>query len=365
MPERQHNHFPLNAWYVAARDVEVGRALLARVICNQKVVLYRQGDGSVAALEDACWHRLLPLSMGKLDGDDVVCGYHGLQFNSQGQCTHMPTQQTINPSACVRAYPVLLRHRYIWIWPGDPTRADPGLIPDIHWNDDPAWAGDGRVIHAKCDYRLVLDNLMDLSHEAFVHGSSLGHKEVGAAPTVATHGARVATVTRWMENIEPPPFWGSQMKAVHGHAGRTDRWQVIRFEAPNSIVLDVGVAMPGSGALTADGRPGERSQGVTLRVCHTVTPETDATCHYYWSTMRNYRLDDQALTTRLTEGTAAIFREDEHVLQAQQVAMTANPDKEFYNIDIDAGSVWMRRLIDDMVARERPSAPVIPIRQAG
>ena len=134
-----------------------------------------QGGRSGRALEDACWHRLVPLSKGRLDGDEVVCGYHGLVYNAQGRCTFMPSQETINPSACVRAYPVVERHRFIWLWPGDPALADPALVPDMHWNDDPAWAGDGKTIHVKCDYRLVVDNLMDLTHETFVHGSSIGN----------------------------------------------------------------------------------------------------------------------------------------------------------------------------------------------
>ena len=92
--------FPLNAWYAAAYDVEVVQQLLARTICKQKVVLFRKTDGSVAVLEDACWHRLLPLSMGRLQGDQVTCGYHGLVYNAEGRCTHMPSQETINPTAC-------------------------------------------------------------------------------------------------------------------------------------------------------------------------------------------------------------------------------------------------------------------------
>ena len=174
-------HFPLNAWYAAAYDVEVGRALFPRTVCQQKLVLYRQTDGRVAALEDACWHRLLPLSMGRLEGDEVVCGYHGLVFNAEGRCTHMPSQETLNPSACVRRFPVAEKHRFIWVWPGDPALADESLIPDLHWNHDPAWAGDGKMIRVKCDYRLVIDNLMDLTHETFVHGSSIGNRAVAEA----------------------------------------------------------------------------------------------------------------------------------------------------------------------------------------
>lgn len=339
----QPRPFPLNAWYAAAWDVEVKRALMPRTICGQHMVFYRKGDGGVAALADACWHRLVPLSRGRLVGDEVVCGYHGLVFNPQGRCTHMPSQETINPSACVRSYPVAEKHRFIWVWPGDPALADPATIPDLHWNLDPDWAGDGSVIHVKCDYRLVLDNLMDLTHETFVHGSSIGNDAVAEAPFETTHGERTATVTRWMRDIEPPPFWRAQL----GKPGRVDRWQIIRFEAPATIAIDVGVAPAGTGA-----PEGDRSQGVNGMVLNTITPESDRTCHYFWAFARNYRRDEQALTTQLREGVASIFREDEEILEAQQRAMDENPGRVFYNLNIDSGSMWARRLIDARIAAE-------------
>jgi phenylpropionate dioxygenase-like ring-hydroxylating dioxygenase large terminal subunit len=341
--------FPLNAWYAAAWDVEVKRALLSRTICNRKVVLYRRQDGTAAALEDACWHRLAPLSKGRLDGDNVVCGYHGLVFNVQGRCVFMPSQETINPSACVRSYPVAEKHRFVWIWPGDPALADPAKIPDLHWNQDPDWASDGRTIIVKCDYRLVLDNLMDLTHETFVHGSSIGNDAVAEAPFQTTHGERTVTVTRWMRDIDPPPFWAGQL----GKPGKVDRWQIIRFEAPATIAIDVGVAPAGSGA-----PEGDRSQGVNGFVLNTITPQTDSTCLYFWAFARNYDILNQARTTQLREGVERIFREDEEVLEAQQVAMEENKGRVFYNLNIDAGSMWARRLIDRMIEAEQPATPM-------
>ena len=363
------DHFPLNAWYAAAYDVEVARTLLARTICNQKLVMFRKTDGQVAVLEDACWHRLLPLSMGRLDGDELTCGYHGLVYNAQGRCTHMPSQETLNPSACVRSFPVVEKHRFVWVWRGDPAKADPALVPDMHWNDDAKWAGDGKLITVKCDYRLVIDNLMDLTHETFVHGSSIGQRAVAEAPFVATHGDRTATVTRWMENIEAPPFWAGQIKQARGYEGPVDRWQIIRFEAPATVCIDVGVAEAGTGAVPPGGNQGDphlsdRSKGVNGFVLNTVTPETGKTCHYFWAFARNYCLGEQRLTHQLREGVASIFREDELVLEAQQKAMDEHPDHQFYNLNIDAGSMWARRLIDAMVARERAPSPVIPIRRA-
>jgi vanillate O-demethylase monooxygenase subunit len=336
--------WPFNAWYAAAWDHEVKRSLLARTICGEKLVLYRQPDDRLVALQDACWHRLLPLSKGHLlDDGGLVCGYHGLVFDARGRCTHMPSQETINPSACVRSYPVIEKHRFVWIWMGDPALADPALVPDLHWNHDPAWAGDGERIHARCDYRLVVDNLMDLTHETFVHGSSIGNRAVAEAPFEVTHGERFATVTRWMRDIEPPPFWARQL----GKPGRVDRWQIIRFEAPCTVIIDVGVAPAGSGA-----PDGDRSQGVNGFVLNTITPETANTCHYFWAFVRNYRLDQQSLTTELREGVKGIFREDEIILEAQQQAIEANPGKLFYNLNIDAGSMWARRKIDRMIASE-------------
>ena len=343
--------FPLNAWYVAAWDRDIARALFARTICGKKIVLYRTGDGRVAALEDACWHRLVPLSKGKLDGDQVVCGYHGLTFNAAGRCTFMPSQETVNPSACVRSFPTHEKYSFIWIWMGDPALADPAKIPDMHWVDDPAWAGEGKMTPLACNYRLVVDNLMDLTHEAFVHTSSIGNRAVAEAPFEVTHGERTAQVVRWMLDIEPPPFWRFQLGKKIATEGKVDRWQFINFEVPAAVVLDVGVALTGTGA-----PQGDRSQGVTARVCHFITPETERTCLFFWVVRRSFRLEDAQLTIDTREKNAAIVAEDEAVLTAQQKAMEENPDAVFYNLNIDGGAMWARRVLEKMIAAETAPA---------
>jgi vanillate O-demethylase monooxygenase subunit len=83
-----------------------------------------------------------------------------------------------------------------------------------------------------------------------------------------------------------------------------------------------------------------------------MTPETDTTCHYFWAFVRNHRITEQKLTTEIRDGVANIFHEDEIILEAQQRAMNENPDRTFYNLNIDAGAMWARRVIDRMVARE-------------
>jgi vanillate O-demethylase monooxygenase subunit len=217
----------------------------------------------------------------------------------------------------------------------------------MHWNDDPDWAGDGQTMFAKCNYRLLVDNLMDLTHESFVHATSIGNKHVAETPLTTTHSGRTVTAKRWMLDVEPPPFWRAQL----GKPGHVDRWQIINFEAPCTIVLDVGVAVAGTGA-----PEGDRSQGVNGYVLNTITPETDKTCHYFWAFVRNYRLSEQRLTTETRDGVAGIFHEDELILEAQQRAMDENPGRLFYNLNIDAGAMWARRLIDRMIARETQPA---------
>ncbi|MCW3006363.1 MAG: rieske [2Fe-2S] domain protein [Solirubrobacterales bacterium] len=344
--------WPMNAWYAAAYDVELKHALLPRTIAGRSLVLYRKGDGTPIALENACWHRLLPLSEGHLEDDAVVCGYHGLMYNGEGRCVFMPSQQTINPAARVRSYPIAERHRFVWVWPGDPALADPDTIPDLHWNDDPEWAGDGGLIDVKCNYKLVVDNLMDLTHETFVHGSSIGHRSVAEVPFEVTHGPDGVTVTRWMLDVDPPPFWAMQLEWRHGRRfDRVDRWQIIHFEAPSTIAIDVGVAPAGTGA-----PQGDRSQGVNGFVLNTMTPQSPGACHYFWAFARNYNLDDQRITTLLRDGVAGVFGEDEEVLNAQQRSIDSNPDKQFYNLNIDGGAMWARRLIDSMIAAEGDDA---------
>lgn len=352
--------YPLNAWYVAAWDAEVGRRLLARTICGQQMVLYRKRDGAAVALADACWHRLVPLSIGTLVDDEVRCGYHGLRFDGDGRCTHMPSQETINPSACVRSFPIVERHRFVWVWPGDPAQADESKLPDLRWMDDPEWAGDGRMVEVKADYRLVLDNLMDLTHETYVHGSSIGNEALSEAPFDAVHGETTATVRRWVLNEDAPPFWGAQL----GKPGKVDRWQIIHFKAPSTIVLDVGVAPAGSGA-----PEGDRSQGVGMWVVHIPTPSTEKTCMYFWCHLRNYRIHEQRVTREVLDAGGGILVEDETVIEAQQRAIDSNPDRDFYNLNIDAGSLWARRLIDEMIDQEvnagRRVHATIPITVAG
>src|SRR5690606_3798044 len=157
--------WPLNCWYVAGFANEVGQGLLSRKLLDQSVIMWRMNSGRIAALADRCPHRLVPLSTGRLAGDHVECGYHGLRFDAAGACAFVPGQDSLPKAAPVRAFPVAERHALLWLWFGAPDLADENLIPDLHWMDAPGWRATAGYHHFKCDYRLINDNLLDLSHE--------------------------------------------------------------------------------------------------------------------------------------------------------------------------------------------------------
>lgn len=334
-----------NCWYVAAWNHEIDDGLLARTILDEPVVLYRGADGTPVALEDRCCHRHLPLSEGNLlDGGTLQCGYHGLEFDGSGACVRVPGQTRVPPESRVRSYPVVERYRWIWIWVGDAEKADPDLIPDYHWNDDPAWLSIGDRYHVEGGYRLLVDNLLDLSHVQYVHASTLGTEAVTEFPVeVSREGERVH-VDRWITDGPAPPMFAS----AGGFNGDVDRWQCITWTAPSHVVIDVGCAPAGQGA-----REGNRDGGIEMYSNHTITPETATSCHYFWHHARNFRLDDESITEFLEKAASTAFYEDVVLIAKQQHSIDRMPaDAPRIDINADAGVLQAARILDDKIAAE-------------
>ncbi len=213
-------NFLTNRWYVAAWAEEIDDRPLARTILGKPVVFYRAENGAPVALEDRCCHRALPLSMGQVVGDEIRCGYHGLKFDATGACVEVPGQSTIPPGARVAAYPVVERHRMVWIWMGDAEHADADDIPDLFWQDDPAWVTTGEHIEVACDYRLLIDIQLDATHATYVHVSTLASSAIQETPPEVIRDGDVLHVQRWMLDVEAPPIW----VAAGGFTGNVDRW---------------------------------------------------------------------------------------------------------------------------------------------
>jgi len=338
--------FVTDAWYVAAWSDELGPDRpLARIVLERPVVLYRRRDGSPVALEDRCIHRRLPLSLGRVAGDGIECGYHGLVFGADGRCRAVPGQPVVPAEARVRAYPTVERQRCIWIWTGDPARADPATIRDFPWLEAPGW---GLVkLHARvpCHYQLIIDNLLDLSHLAYVHASTVGSRELAEQARVRTErlpdGVRVS---RWTLDVPP-----AQTYLQFGrYAGNIDRWQISEFRTPCTFVIDNGSALAGTGA--PEGAPGAQRWG--FMVCHGITPETERTTNYFWALAHAFGADDPDGVAEFHRQSLQVIGEDIAVFEAQQRMIDLDPAAPTIDIGYDAGPLQARRLIDRLLAQQ-------------
>src|SRR5262249_2566377 len=283
--------FLRNYWYVAAYDHEIGRRPLGRIILGEPIVFYRLEDGTPVALEDRCAHRHLPLSMGKLIGDVLQCHYHGLRYDRTGTCVRVPGQDLIPPSARVRSYPLVERYHWLWIWMGDPALADPAKITDYHWLDDPHWGAGSQYLHVKANWQLIVDNLLDLTHLAFVHETTIGNSALVEHASVKVQRAHDnVVVTRWIIDQPPPPTFVK----VGGFSGNVDRWQIIDFMPPAFLRLDVGATPTGTGA-----PEGRRVGGISMRNLNAITPETETTSHYFWGQAHDFDIHNPHTTEKV------------------------------------------------------------------
>jgi vanillate monooxygenase len=343
--------FALNAWYVACTPAEIDEKPLGRIVCGERIVFYRGPDCKPAALEDWCPHRGAPLSLGRVIEGKLVCGYHGLEMGCDGKTIAMPGQR-VRGFPPIRTYPVIEKHGFVWVWPGDAARASEAQLPQLHWADHPEWAYGGGLYHIAADYRLMIDNLMDLTHETYVHATSIGQPEIDETPCKTAVEGDSAITSRFMNGIQAPPFWKMAMRA-HGlpddHA--VDRWQICRFSPPSHVMIEVGVALAGHGGYEAP-----KDKKVYSIVVDFITPESETSMWYFWGMARNFRPDDRALTAQIRDGQGKIFAEDLEMLERQQANLTRWPERRVLSLNIDAGGVQARKVIDRLIAAERAGA---------
>ena len=345
--------FVRNSWYVAAWADQVSRELLGRVVLNQPIVLYRKEDGAPVALENRCAHRLMPLSEGNLVGDDVQCPYHGMIYDDTGLCTHVPGQSTVPPTARVRSYPVVERHQCIWIWMGDPARADAAAIPNFEWLDDPQRGKTGDHMTVQANYQLIVDNLLDLSHLAYVHSKTVGNDAVGEMAKVTTDVEDDGSirVMRWMTDVPPSKTYGQ----FGDYDSNIDRWQISHWRSPSFFWIDNGSCATGTGA-TPDNRHGDKLWG--FQVAHAITPETERTTHYFWQVTNAFKLPDEAAWEDWKRQVHSVVHEDVAVFEHQQKIIDLDPRAPTTAINSDKGLIAARRIIDRLVAEEQAPGSV-------
>lgn len=336
--------YVMNAWYVAAWSSEVAREPVPRTVCELPIVLYRRQDGQAVALVDRCAHRGFPLSSGRVVDDSVECGYHGFAFGCDGVCTRVPAQSSIPARARVRVFPVVERDGWVWVWTGDVDRADESLVPDTHWMNDPEWATVTHSVKFECRADLIHDNLLDLTHESFIHQTTVGDDyiyEYGI--TVEVDGTTV-TVDRFMPGVEAPPLYAATM----GIDGLYDRFHATEFAVPSHHTLHSGI--------TALGQP--REEGYLIKVLNGITPIDAHTSWYYYAFSRNFGIENTEATEDLRTGLATVLEEDAEALRLQEIGLRTRPANEHdVLIAQDAGVAKARRIMSQLLKAEQDAAP--------
>jgi vanillate O-demethylase monooxygenase subunit len=345
--------FVRNQWYVAAYGSEVGRELFARTILGEPLVFYRTQEGSVIALADRCVHRRFPLSESRLVDDTIVCGYHGFTYDKGGSCVFVPGQQRIPRTARVASYPVVEQDSFVWVWIGDADRADPALIPRAPWLADPAYTTVYGMEPLAARYELLVDNLMDLSHETYLHGGYIGTPEVANTPitTEVDDEKGIIYVSRHMADAECPSFYAKST----GIEGRITRWQDIEYHPPCLYLLHSRIAPVG----VLPNADGTDPDAFHVEVVYAITPETENSTHDFWAVARDFALDDAGVSEFLRENNRTVVLQDVTALNVLEKVIAGEPEGyQELSVNIDTGGLAARRILKRMAEQNRQTAVV-------
>jgi vanillate O-demethylase monooxygenase subunit len=335
-----------DAWYVACWSRDLEDKPYPVTIMGEDVVIFRTSDG-IAALEDRCPHRHLPLSQGRICGDTIRCGYHGAEIDAVGRCVRVPSQKAVPPRARIRTYAAIERYGWIWLWTGDEAAADPRHIPDFSHLTNPEYAAVGSTNHVACSYQLLVDNLLDLSHLGFVHLSTIGNQaqaEKGKLKTEKT--PRGVRVTRWV--LDAPQAPTTAKLGIFPPDSNLDRSQIIDFVAPAFVIIHTGSSEAGTGV-----PEGLREHRQSFWVMNAATPRDEHSCYYFWAGVRNFAVGDEALSKFMFDQVSEAFDEDKHVLEAQQRSILKHGDSWEVTFQADAGVVEGRRQLERLIEEER------------
>jgi phenylpropionate dioxygenase-like ring-hydroxylating dioxygenase large terminal subunit len=329
-----------NAWYMIAWSEEITHAPFSRTVLELPIVLYREpSNNRLIAMLDRCPHRFAPLSLGTIVGSNIRCGYHGLEFDASGRCVRNPFSKAVPTAAKIRTFPIAEKDGSVWIWPGDADAANPENITRLAHQVDPTQ----RCVHgytlAKADYRLLSDNLMDLSHTAFLHPRLGGEHYI---PKVSSWEEQDGSIVADFVIDGMPNFLG-QDELPGEFLRHNDK---MRWVAPATHLLT-------SRASSLD-PPGIDWVSDSA---HILTPETAQSTHYFWSaavvgTSSMSDADHLAILRQAFED------QDKPMIEAVQHRMGTHDlwDLNPVLLNCDSGGVRVRRRLAALIKAEAGQA---------
>jgi phenylpropionate dioxygenase-like ring-hydroxylating dioxygenase large terminal subunit len=331
---------PRNEWYVVAfaQEVDARRPLL-RHCCGDRIALFRTAKGEAVALYDRCPHRGSPLSLGKIVEDTLQCPYHGFRYGASGQCVRVPSQAAIAPELCVRAYPVIEKGGFVWLWPGVPAAADPALLPNCFdfGLDRPGWtAKPYLMLEIKANYTLLFENLLDTSHISFLHGTALDGGRMASSTFLLESEGKIVRLIRELAGDTPTPS-NTKQYGLDGVARFDRRLESIAY-LPNLHII--------RNTFTFPDRPGHAPH-VRINVMP-ITPSRENELYQFLTLTTSY---PETHPAELVEGMRAVLDEDRVVLEAIQSIYDENgPDLPEWSVNADVAGLRARRKLAELTA---------------
>lgn len=329
--------FIFDDWYVAAFADEIGRALFARTLLGKKILFYRTEDGTAVAMSDRCAHRSYPLSEGTLEGDTVVCGYHGFRYDADGDCIEVPAMAKCPRSIGVKRYALVESGNLIWIWMGDAESADLAKLPETAFQTSADWVCSKGYLHLAGNYVSLHENLLDLTHLSYIHARSFGTPEYARAPFRAEIGDGHFLVRREVIPTLLPPVWADPTGLAR--VSTAARIATSEFMSPGFHRVTV--------SFYDSAVPEAERQVSTIRTAHLPTPETHRSTHYFIVHGRDFAVGDPDVTSVMHDRLFIAFEEDVEALGKLEHMLAETAPEDMYEISVttDGPSVAMRRYL--------------------
>ncbi len=343
-----------NAWYCIGWANELENGPIGRTVLEKPMVAFKTHAGELVALGGACPHRFAPLAQGKVGDHTIACPYHGLVFDTSGQCVRNPHgpkgQGIIPPNAKVPKYAVMEKFNAIWVWPGDIEKANYDALGFFDWTCSDEYAGFYGRLRVRANYQLVIDNLLDLTHGPYLHPSTLAAENtVEMVPEFdfKTDDDNTIHSNYTFRNAPAAPLtmpvWGDNP---------ADLYSNIRWRPASILELDIVLATPGAGI--------DDKKRFHQPSYHFITPINDLETNYFYASGRNLMLDDEEVAAHLQKTAEHAFgQEDEPMIRAVQ-EMMGTPDLMSLKPAVlasDISAMQARRVLKKMIKDEVASEP--------
>jgi len=335
--------FIYDEWYVVAFAAELDRTLRRRKILGRNIVLFRTLSGKPVALDDRCIHRSFPLSRSTLDGDTVVCGYHGMRYDALRACIEIPSQATCPKGVGIRAYPLIERGPLVWIWMGEPAQADPLRIPTQPWIESASWARSQGCFALPASYVSLHENLMDLTHLSYLHAQSFGTADHAKAPYDVLVEDGHFVLNRRVVPTTLPPVWAEPTGIRGNTAARIVDSEFVSpgFHLVTARFHDMAVSL-------------EQRREFTIKTAHLPTPETQTSTHYFIVHGRDFALESAEVTRFMHDQLFTAFAEDVAGLSAIESNLAGSLEESVeLSFASDRASVAVRKYL-----KKRATAPL-------